>query len=340
MPDAPASPPERSPLKVLLTFDIEVWCKRWRDLDNGFPRAFQRYVYGKHRGANYALPKTLEIMEKHAIRGVFFVEPLFATRFGIEPLAEIVELIRAAGQEVQMHMHPEWVNEARPALFEVTRKIPNMSALSRADQSLLIASGIQLLKEAGVEHVSAFRAGGFESNRDTLLALADNGIIYDSSLNMHCRNTGMGLTPSERTSRSQPIGPIMEFPLSVFRNAAGKLRHFQIGSCSLSELTWGLRAAHQAGWRYFNVLSHNFETLIVKTSRPDHVVIGRFDGFCRHLSQHRDIYPTINFSHGPFETEPAGLPEIVAPAWANAHRFLEQVYRKGWEVVGGRLFPY
>jgi hypothetical protein len=150
----------------------------------------------------------------------------------------------------------------------------------------------------------------------------------------------MGLAHSERTSRSQPIGPITEFPLSVFRNAAGKLRHFQIGSCSLSELTWGLRAAHQAGWRYFNVLSHNFETLIVNTSRPDHVVIRRFEGFCQYLSTHRHVFPAIDFSHGPFETEPDGLPGIVSPAWTSAHRFLEQGYRRGFEVLGGKLFPY
>ena len=77
-------------MNVLLTFDVEVWCDGWSDLDRNFKHLFPRYVYGRSRRGAFALPKTLEILDAHGLRATFFVEPLFAYRFGIEPLAEIV----------------------------------------------------------------------------------------------------------------------------------------------------------------------------------------------------------------------------------------------------------
>ena len=104
-------------MNVHLTFDIEVWCDGWDSLDATFPASFERYVYAKSAHGSYALPKTLEILERHGLTGVFFVEPLFAARFGLEYLRTVVDLIRVAGHSVQLHLHPEWVDEIRPALI-------------------------------------------------------------------------------------------------------------------------------------------------------------------------------------------------------------------------------
>ena len=58
-------------MNIYLTFDIEVWCDGWDALDERFPVAFDRYVYGRSAAGDYALPKTLEIMDRHGIKGVF-----------------------------------------------------------------------------------------------------------------------------------------------------------------------------------------------------------------------------------------------------------------------------
>lgn len=34
-------------LDVFLTFDVELWCDGWEDLDAKFPGAFERYIYGR-----------------------------------------------------------------------------------------------------------------------------------------------------------------------------------------------------------------------------------------------------------------------------------------------------
>ena len=62
-------------MNVYLSFDIEVWCGGWNDLDGKFPASFERYVYGRSPKGDYALPKTLEILASNGLKGVFFVEP-------------------------------------------------------------------------------------------------------------------------------------------------------------------------------------------------------------------------------------------------------------------------
>ena len=102
-------------MNVLLTFDVEIWCQGWHDLDARFPASFDRYVYGRSSRGDYAIPRTLSILDGHGLKGIFFVEPLFAARFGLKYLKIIVDMIRSAGQEVQLHLHPEWTDEIKPA---------------------------------------------------------------------------------------------------------------------------------------------------------------------------------------------------------------------------------
>src|SRR5499426_1893648 len=127
-------------IQVLFTVDVEVWCESWTDLDREFPEAFRRYIYGPTASGQYGLPFTLQMLRDCGLRGVFFVEPLFAARFGVDPLSEIVGLIHGAGQEVQLHLHTEWVDEARvpPLLPPVSAKKQFLWMFSRAEQAALI----------------------------------------------------------------------------------------------------------------------------------------------------------------------------------------------------------
>src|SRR6478735_6888667 len=75
-------------LEVFFTVDVEVWCDGWDSLDSKFPAAFDRYVYGPQRQGG--LPTQLKALNDHGLTGVCFVEPLFAGRFGLSRLTEIV----------------------------------------------------------------------------------------------------------------------------------------------------------------------------------------------------------------------------------------------------------
>ena len=105
-------------LDVFFTVDVEVWCDGWTDIDKKFPGAFRQYIYGTTPRGDFGLPYQLKVLNQHGLTGVFFIEPLFSTRFGAQALAEIVGLVQESDQEVQLHMHTEWVDEAREPLLE------------------------------------------------------------------------------------------------------------------------------------------------------------------------------------------------------------------------------
>jgi hypothetical protein len=318
-------------MKILLTFDVEVWCNSWSTLDADFPAAFERYVYGRSARGDFALPKTLEILGRHALKGVFFVEPLFASRFGVEHLATIVELVRSAGQEIQLHLHPEWVDEARtPLLPDVRGKRQHLFSYTRDEQQALIAQGLRMLAAAGVSKVNAFRAGSFACNADTFAAVRANGLPFDSSLNTTSPLSASDLDEGSRRNEPHRIDGVDVYPMSVFRDGFGRMRHAQLGACSYAELRDAIVDAERKGWSEFVILSHNFELLRQNGVQPDPVVVGRFEHLARFLADHRDRYPTVGFHdlRAGVSAVPAALEAPQAGPLPTARRYCEQLARR------------
>ena len=171
-------------LDVFFTVDVEIWCDGWVDIDKKFPDAYQKYIVGRTSKGDYGLSYQLEVLKDHGILGTFFVEPLFSTRFGNQPLEEIVGLIQETNQEVQLHLHTEWVNESiEPLIANTSEKRQHLFHYSMDEQVRLIEAGASLLAKAGASELNAFRAGNFGFNVNTLRALATNGIEFDTSYN-------------------------------------------------------------------------------------------------------------------------------------------------------------
>ncbi len=319
-------------MNVYLTFDIEVWCKGWEDLDKNFPSSFERYIYGRSPQGEYALPKTLEILDKHGIKGIFFVEPLFAARFGIEYLAVIVDLIRAGGHEIQLHLHPEWTNEIKPLLFPgASSKRQHLSYYTLEEQCLLIKFGLSLLQEVGIDNVRGFRAGSYAANANTYKALAHCGIKVDSSLNFCHMVSGDDLRETISLLSPVIIDGVEVLPVTVFRDGLGKLRPAQVGACSFSEMRGAIESAAGNGTSHFVIVSHNFEMLRQSSAQPDLIVATRFDSLCRYLAENQGSYRATGL-HAPLGIVAAsqtGLPS--ASFSATLRRHIEQVARR---VVG------
>jgi hypothetical protein len=316
-------------LDVFFTVDMEIWCGGWKNIDAKFPQAFQQYVYGRTPKGEYGLRYKLQRLRDHGLLGVFFVEPLFATRFGIEPLAEIIGLIKEYGQEVQLHMHPEWVDEStHPLLPEPMRKRPFMRDFSLNDQTTLIAKGIQLIGDAGGGRVNAFRAGSFGFNRDTLSALATNNIEFDSSYNASYFGLESGLAPNELLVEPFRSNGVMEFPMTVFDDGTRSLRHTQLGAISAAEMEGLLWQSLKQNRKTFVILSHNFELLNRTRDMPDEIVVNRFNKLCSFLDKNREVFHMAGFkgmSVEPVECQP--LP-LVSPFWKTGFRMVEQLSRK------------
>jgi peptidoglycan/xylan/chitin deacetylase (PgdA/CDA1 family) len=317
------------PLSVFLTFDVEVWCDGWRDLDAAFPAAFERYIYGRSSQGDYALPKTLELLTRHRLKATFFVEPLFAFRFGVAPLSEIVALVQSAGQEVQLHLHPEWADEARPPLLRPAQKRQDLLQYSLAEQTELIGRAKEMLQRAGATAPTAFRAGNYACNRDTFKALAKNEIRLDSSVSLARPSSGADLAPSERGQQPRRVEGVIEYPITVFAGGTGTLRQAQIGSVSYGQMTHLLAQARLQRRPAFVIVSHNFEMLLPNRSEPDPIVLRRFRKLCRFLDEHRHDYPTATLSNAkPPSLDALELPSLTVPWHHSLWRHAEQLARR------------
>jgi hypothetical protein len=316
-------------LDVFFTVDVEIWCDGWHNIDDKFPRAFRQYVYGPTRRGQYGLPFTLARLEEHGLSGVFFVEPLFAARFGLEPLAEIVGLLREHGQEVQLHLHTEWVDEARQALLpNVSGKRQHLKCFSYPEQRLLIAVGIDFLKRANAGTVNAFRAGSFAFNSNTLRALADNGIQYDCSYNASAFGLDSGLMPGIPIVEPVQVENVYEYPMTVFNDGTSMLRPAQVTACSYTEMEGLLWQAVETERKAFVILSHNFELLNRAKDRPDDVVVKRFRNLCRFLDRHRDHFCVRGFRDLQGSSVALQPAPLVSPSWKTGIRVVQQVLRR------------
>lgn len=315
-------------LNVFLSVDVEIWCDDWRHIDAQFARAFDGCIYGPTARGNYGLPYQIAVINAHGLRGVFFVEPLFSARFGPAPLAEIVGLLGDGGQEVQLHLHTEWVDEARRALLPGGGgKRQHLRHFSLPEQTRLVAIGKQMLAGAGAHGVNAFRAGSFAFNCDSLRALAANGIAFDSSYNASMFGPDSGVMPGVTLVDTACCDGIAEYPMTVFDDGRQALRHVQLTSCSFEEIEALLWQALAAGRQSFMILSHSFELLNRRKDRPDAIVVRRFRRLCAFLERHRDVFRTCGFSElaaAPPRPQPAPL---VSPLWRTCARMAGQACR-------------
>lgn len=317
-------------MKIYLTFDVEIWCDGWDDLDGRFPSSFHRYVYGRSPKGDYALPKTLEILDRFGLKGVFFVEPLFAARFGVEHLATIVELIRSGNHDIQLHLHPEWADEIRPLPFAgASHKRQHMSYYTCDEQMALLTLGCDLLSQTGCNKITAFRAGSFACNHDTYRALHNMGIGIDSSLHAVLPFSGNDLREQLDFFHPLEFEQVRILPMTVFRDGIGRLRPAQIGACSFAELRDAINTAADNKMEHFVVLSHNFEMLKQGRSEPDSLVVARFECLCSFLAEQRGRVDVSTLSHLPLTIGvPPHPPLARAGLPATLRRHGEQAIRR------------
>lgn len=269
----------------------------------------------------------LRLLEDHGQKAVFFVDPMPALVWGVAAIEDIVGPIIAAGQDVQLHCHTEWLAHAGSA-----NPLPCKSAgLNIADfpfeeQCQLLDYARTTLIAAGAPDPVAFRAGNYGANDDTLRALAALGLSYDSS---HCpalvgtSSCRIGLGSENR----DPVGHmgILEVPIGAIGTMGGGLRHAQITALTLGEMLCAVRHARDSGLGSFTLVSHSFELINRRKLAVNHIVRRRFGGLIKTLATMRGV-ETANYKDSPpvlCLTGGSAKP-LPASALRTGHRLAEQ----------------
>lgn len=281
------------PTRVFLTVDTELM---WRHHTAGLDAA--TIVERSLEPAGVGVAWQLAQLARHELKACFFVDPMCALVFGLDPIKRVVGAILAARQEVQLHLHPNWTGAklgdkgAATGAFELID-------YSYAEQCDLIAGAADMLVAAGAPEPIAFRSGSYSASDDTLAALAELGFSYDSS-----HNGSEHPWPSAISLPVEQIAPIVhhgviEVPVTLIEDQRGHFRHFQICALSAAEMRAALDHAAREGHAAVTIVSHGFELANRAGTRPNAVHVRRFEALCRILAERRGELVTEHFADRP-----------------------------------------
>ncbi|MBW6523138.1 polysaccharide deacetylase family protein [Sphingomonas sp. RHCKR47] len=278
---------------VFLTIDTEF---AWRHHAAGLDAAT---IHARSvEPAGVGLTWQLAVLARAGLKATFFVDPLPALIYGEEWARRMVEPVLAAGQEVQLHCHPNWIG-AVAGDRGLAHGAFELIDLPADRQRAVLSRAIDLLVAAGAPRPVAFRAGSYSANDETLCALAALGLAYDSSHNgaHHPWPSAIPLDPAQ-------IAPVVrrgvtEVPVTVIEDKPGCWRNFQICALSTREMRAAIDHAVAQDHAAVTIVGHSFELANRAGTAPNRVHVHRFEALCAMLAERRDVAPTCHFADRP-----------------------------------------
>lgn len=276
----------------------------------------------------------LNLLNRHGQKAVFFVDPMPALIWGVAAIEDIVGPIIAAGQDVQLHCHTEWLGlagNANPLSSKATGR--NLADFTFEDQCAIIDYARTTLIAAGAPAPVAFRAGNYGADDNTLRALVSLGIAYDSS---HCpamvgdSACRIRLGPEVRDPLEY-LG-LIEVPVGTIGTMGGGQRHAQITALTLSEMLAAIAHARDAGRESFTLVSHSFELINRRKLAANRVVRHRFTRLVKALAEMPGV------TTGTYADTPPGIALSARPIQPLPHSSLRTGRRIAEQFVSNALY--
>lgn len=284
----------------------------------------------------WGVPHLLAAFARYGIRATFFIETLHVAYFGDAPMGRVVEQLLAAGHDVQLHLHPQWLYVARAngaGWLGPDAPPDNCEGRSLSELVDMIASGIETFRRWGAPVPIALRTGGLRVDRTVYQAMRQTGLFLAS-------NVGWGHWEPDETALRIAAGRwkiegVTEVPVLTYRQATfglqQALRLCTITATSSREMRALLRTALTVGASPFVILTHPFEFVRFFAAAAPHsrsrINLGRLDALCRFLQNESDHYPVVTFADSADrwrQLSSLKLPPIRVPPTATVGRLIEQ----------------
>ena len=280
--------------KVLFTVDTE--------LSPGFHQRgmspqenLNRNVFGVVSDGAWGIGYQIRRFDAHRLKGVFFVEALSSYVVGGDILKRTVAPILEAGHDVQLHLHTEWLRWTAKELADGKRG-PNLSNFDFPMQKRLLTLGLEAFAEAGVPAARAFRAGNYGVNIDSLRALSQIGMAFDSSYNRMFMGKPCALESIASLDSPVEIEGVVEIPITHFEDRPGGVRHLQLCAVSASEMDWAVATSVRQKRPTTVVVGHSFELLNRSRTRANTFLLRRFDEFFATMERHATTAVATTFA--------------------------------------------
>jgi hypothetical protein len=221
-------------------------------------------VLCRAEGRENGLGFLLACCARYGTKMTFFVEALNHHYFGDAPMGRHVERILAAGQDVQLHLHPCW-HYFRHADWpdRIAREEPDDRCDGRGvdEFAALIEDGLATFRRWGVPEPTALRTGSLRADRNVYRAMAACGLPIASNLGLAY------FSPEDDTlhlaNGRHLIEGVLEVPVVSYTDlAVGSWRHSRlltITASSWEETESLLWQARGMGLSPVVILTHPFE---------------------------------------------------------------------------------
>lgn len=254
-------------------------------------------VWGAVDGKSEALGFIAETLQRHGLCASFFVETVHLAWFPSDVMGSYVKWLHAAGQDIQLHLHPVW---SRFAGGRYATQNDRCAELPEERLAELIADGAERIREWCGKEPNCLRTGNFSVATSVYRAMGRAGLPLAS-------NICIAVAPPKERALHLPGGVhriegVTELPVTCFRDhgpvGRGRYRPLQISACSAEELCSLLSALNAAGGSIAVIVTHPFEFLKwsgpqFSRLRPNRTVQRRFQHLCRFLEQEADCFEVV-----------------------------------------------
>lgn len=272
---------------ILLTVDTELSAALHQQ---GYSPAanFNSSILGRCDVGDFGIVHQMKRLDEYGHKAVFFIDPMPALVYGEQIVADMVGPVVERGHEVQLHMHTEWLEWARDSPVE-NRRGRNLSDFNLDDQVILLKLANDILINAGAPRPTAFRAGNFGANDDSLRALSDAGFIWDSSFTPCSSVSDCAVDIPDNQIAPLLEGGIIELPVSGILNRPGEVRPAQICALSIAEMEAAMIHASIDRHPVFVMVTHSFELLSRDRLRVNRSVAKRFEQIAVFIVAHPEL---------------------------------------------------
>ena len=262
-----------------------------------------RRIFGRIGNSEFGIPLIMDIGDRYGICFTFFVETLSKYFFGEEETREVCQYILKRDHDIQLHLHPEYLIFSS-SLHNSGKPKCDMSSYSLSQQIELIKDGCRTLNDNGVTNLTAFRAGCFGADLNTLIALKKNDILIDSSYSKFYTKKAEKLFKKYVINDACNTNGIWEFPNTNFSElqflGLHRNRPLDINGSSFAEMKSVLNYAKKHGPRNITIILHSFSFIKAYDAqynkmKPRFRVIRRFEKLCRFLSENSQTFKVVTF---------------------------------------------
>ena len=300
------------------------------------PLGNEKRIYGKIKNKFYGIPLMMDIADNYGLKLVFFLEVFNYHYFGKSETREVCEYILKRNHEVQLHIHPVYLNFTLPDPSEKNFS-DFIGSYSLSTQVEFLEKGRDLLKEYGAPTPHAFRAGNFGANLDTLKALSKAGFKIDTSYNPSYIGDCCFL-PEITDNDVKLWHGIYEYPITGFQEISyirsRRKMALDINGVNFSEIRWMLLNAFSIGLHNVTIIVHSFNfiksnDIQYRKMTPRNMVIRRFEQLCSFLAMYSKFFLVKTFNDASYNidrqsTHAPLLPEM--PSLLSIRRLCEQAF--------------